>query len=163
MCMNVLQSRVLKANVTDFYPNQQGCSKILQLGLTGMTHVARTFKVLIPPMLVSPPPKSHVVLPAALPLDAVGASVHGSTSGRKRGALGCAPGSQLEFRLVESPLHTCEWRCHACVYLQRGSQRVTVCSVLSPQGQRGRHRAGILCAGSLSAGQGVLLQLRVPG
>lgn len=44
----VLQSKALKAKVRDFQPNQQGCSKMSQLGPAGVTHVVRAFKGLIP-------------------------------------------------------------------------------------------------------------------
>lgn len=67
-----------------------------------MTHIAKAFKGLIPPTLVSHPKKA-MLLCQPLPLDAVGVSVCGSPFRKKRGALGCDPGSQLEFHLFESP------------------------------------------------------------
>lgn len=52
-----MQGKALRVKVTAFLPNPQGCSKILQLELTGMTCAVWACKGLIPPTLVSQPQK----------------------------------------------------------------------------------------------------------
>lgn len=66
MCVStyILQSEVLKVKVPDLQPNQQGCSKVQQLGPAGVTHVVRAFRGLTPPTafrgLIPPTTASHL-------------------------------------------------------------------------------------------------------
>lgn len=138
MCVYVydcLPKQRLKVKVMDFHLNRPGCSKIAQQGLPSMTHVGRAFKGLIPFMPVSDPQKAMLFASCSAPWCCGGFCSQQPLQEDARDVLLDHSWNSVCLNPHCMPVSggaTC-----LCVCLQRGSQRVTVCSVLCRQGQRG--------------------------